>query len=399
MIDKVNRLPSSPGEDPPEVSPPWNDSSDYGEDPGMARIPTKGKTILSSRPSKVAFYEATFPVGLKFSVYPTIRRILNFYNICPAQLSLNAWRCVVCVLVIWQFLRRHLSLNEFRCLYTLFKKSKARLRVALLQGGEDEEGFKEDRARGYFYVLGVLDSRTFHRFFTPSRGKMSSSGGDKDASRDGLVAISGDESESLRPRDRPPQSETPQDELVEYLETIRKEWKRILPHLLDLTMLRPLGEKVPNPLGLGLFSSSSSSDSRLESLSDSGLSLELRSNAMSKRIGLAKFAKKVDGKKDNEVSKVDTSSNTGVIRDLVINDSKGKEASPPPKAKKPRPSRTASKGTTRLATPEEGSSKKPGEMNYGRRCFRDGKCLCDRENSCQVILREDKEKVVKLSLD
>ncbi|GFS34733.1 hypothetical protein Acr_00g0035630 [Actinidia rufa] len=338
MIDKVNQLPSSPREDPHEVSPPWDDSSDHGEDPGMvthspletlvndmtqgildhltktytfpakvqARIPAKGETILSSRPSKVAFYEATFPVGLKFSVYPTIKRILNFYNICPAQLSLNAWRCVICVLVIWQFFRM--------CLKGLPTTLKAGRRNSSSSQGTIENSSRVLLQMKYreFHDHGA--PRTFHRFFTPSRGKMSSSGRDKDASRDGLVAASGDE-------------------------------------------------------------------------------------IMSKRIGLAKLVKKVDGKKDNEVSKVDTLSNIGVVQDLVINDSKGKEASPPPKAKKPKPSKTASKGTTRPATPEEGSSKKPAEVNYGCRCFRDGKCLCGRENSCWVILPADKEKVVKLSLD
>ena len=52
--------------------------------------------------------------------------------------------------------------------------------------------------RGYFNVPDVLDSRTFHHFFSPGRGKTSSSGGDKDVSRDGAIAASGDEDESLR---------------------------------------------------------------------------------------------------------------------------------------------------------------------------------------------------------
>ncbi|GFS43627.1 hypothetical protein Acr_00g0086100 [Actinidia rufa] len=46
---------------------------------------------------------------------------------------------------------------------------------------------------GYFNVPDVLDSKTFHRFFAPSRGRMSSSGEDKDTSGDRAVAASGDE--------------------------------------------------------------------------------------------------------------------------------------------------------------------------------------------------------------
>ena len=98
MTDEVNQLLSSP----PEESPLRDDSSDHRKDPEMntssplekeinvmtqgdldclreaysfptgiqARIPEEGETILFTCPGKV---------------------ILNFYNICPAQLSPNAW--------------------------------------------------------------------------------------------------------------------------------------------------------------------------------------------------------------------------------------------------------------------------------------------------------------------
>ncbi|GFS43722.1 hypothetical protein Acr_00g0086540 [Actinidia rufa] len=85
------------------------------------RIPKNGKTVLSASYGEVVFYEAAFPVGLRFPMHPTIKRILNFYDICLAQLSPNAWRSILSVLVIWPFYRRHLSLNKFRCLYALFK--------------------------------------------------------------------------------------------------------------------------------------------------------------------------------------------------------------------------------------------------------------------------------------
>ena len=90
----------------------------------QARIPKDGETILSTRLDEVAFYEAAFHASLQLPIHPTIRKILNFYNICPAQLSLNAWRSVVCVLVVCHYYKGALSLNEFRCLFSLFKTLK-----------------------------------------------------------------------------------------------------------------------------------------------------------------------------------------------------------------------------------------------------------------------------------
>ncbi|GFZ03787.1 hypothetical protein Acr_16g0004110 [Actinidia rufa] len=83
------------------------------------RIPGDGETILSARQGEVAFYEAAFLAGLRFPVHPTIREILVHYKICPAQLSPNAWRSVICSLVIWRYFKRHMTCDEFRCLYSL----------------------------------------------------------------------------------------------------------------------------------------------------------------------------------------------------------------------------------------------------------------------------------------
>ena len=94
---------------------------------------------------------------------------------------------------------------------------------------------------------------------------MSSSGRDNDKSRDGTISISGDKGESRHPRDEHPLSESPQ-ELVEYIGTIGKEMRRVLPRFLDLILLRWLGKKVQNLiLGLAPSNSSSNSDSRSES--------------------------------------------------------------------------------------------------------------------------------------
>ncbi|GFZ08897.1 hypothetical protein Acr_20g0007050 [Actinidia rufa] len=132
----------------------------------QTRIPRKGKTVLSASSGEVAFYEAVFSAGLRFPMHPTIRRILDFYGICPTQLSPNAWRNIISVLVIWRFHRCHLSLNEFRCLYTLLKGPgsdsgwfyfKARQGKNILKGApRNVKGWK----RNFFFVSG--DVWEFH---------------------------------------------------------------------------------------------------------------------------------------------------------------------------------------------------------------------------------------------
>ena len=42
----------------------------------------EGETIASTRPGEVALYEDAFQVDLHFPIHPTIRMILQFYNIC-----------------------------------------------------------------------------------------------------------------------------------------------------------------------------------------------------------------------------------------------------------------------------------------------------------------------------
>ena len=88
------------------------------------RLLEADETIASTRPSEVAFYEATFHVGICFPLHPIIRKILYFYNICPAQLIPNAWRSLIYAIVMWRSHKFILSLNEFRSLFTLCKNSK-----------------------------------------------------------------------------------------------------------------------------------------------------------------------------------------------------------------------------------------------------------------------------------
>ena len=55
------------------------------------RLPEEDETIASTRPGEVAFYEVAFHAGLRLPLHHIIRRVLYFYNICPAQLVPNAW--------------------------------------------------------------------------------------------------------------------------------------------------------------------------------------------------------------------------------------------------------------------------------------------------------------------
>ncbi|GFZ21395.1 hypothetical protein Acr_29g0005570 [Actinidia rufa] len=135
-IDETSQSPSFP---PISPNPPEMDTSSLTKESNVMsqaeldklgstysfpsgvrlRIPGDGKTILSARQGEVAFYEAAFLAGLRLPIHPTIREILIHYKICPAQLSPNAWRSVICSLVIWRHFKRHLSCDEFRCLYSL----------------------------------------------------------------------------------------------------------------------------------------------------------------------------------------------------------------------------------------------------------------------------------------
>lgn len=135
-IDETNQSPSFP---PILINSPKMDTSSltkesnvmsqaeldnlgatYSFPPGVRlRIPGDGEPILSAHQGEVAFYEAAFLAGLRLPIHPTIREILIHYKICPAQLSPNAWRSVICLLVIWRHFKRHMSCDEFRCLYSL----------------------------------------------------------------------------------------------------------------------------------------------------------------------------------------------------------------------------------------------------------------------------------------
>ena len=78
---------------------------------------------------------------------------------------------------------------------------------------------------------------------------MVSSGGDKaeDKLAGNAAHVVGTEGESHHSRDDPPRGDHSRDDSVEYIGTIRKGMKKVLPYIPDVTLLRLLGEKSDYP--------------------------------------------------------------------------------------------------------------------------------------------------------
>ncbi|GFS38241.1 hypothetical protein Acr_00g0056420 [Actinidia rufa] len=85
MEIEVKDYPTSTRKDPAKLSP--------------YEASWAGETIMLACLEEVAFYKAAFQVGLRFSIYPTLRRILVFHNVYLTELSLNAWWSMVYALV------------------------------------------------------------------------------------------------------------------------------------------------------------------------------------------------------------------------------------------------------------------------------------------------------------
>ncbi|GFZ12746.1 hypothetical protein Acr_23g0011310 [Actinidia rufa] len=449
-IDETSQSPSSP----PPNSPKMDTSSltkegnvmtqaeldklgsTYSFPSGIRlRIPGDGETILSARQGEVAFYEAAFLAGLRLPLHPTIREILIHYKICPAQLSPNAWRSVICSLVIWRHFKRHMSCDEFRCLYSLSPLPdsgwfyfKARPDKNLLRGSPsnvkgwktrfffasgDEWEFLSGTAAsntlrvprswrtpgkscnklptlsevdakrteailgkiepgGYFEVSKVLGSRTFNKYFAVGCTALSTSGGDN--------MTSGDEGEFVTREDS-----------VEYLGIIRRDIggviRRALPGIPDETLLRWLGGKVKDPL-TNLLSGMSGS-------------------TMSARAGAPAFGEKIGGKaKAKKATKATTAKPP--TKGIVIQEkrtregvpvveiggpdsSKGKEAALPPAPKRFKSNR----GAINARGPAAGGGTSSPGGDVGSESMSDASVA--RRLLTGVIPASDKEEVDRLS--
>ncbi|GFZ05116.1 hypothetical protein Acr_17g0006880 [Actinidia rufa] len=247
-IDETSQSPSFP----PTNSPKMDTSS-----------LTKEGNVMSQAELDKLGSTYSFPSGIRLRIPGDGETILSARQ---GELSPNAWRSVICSLVIWRHFKRHISCDEFRCLYSLsplpdsgwyyFKARPEKKLVPRIpeqrKGVEDEVLFclggrvgvpfgrgrqryyctssqilgnvscnklptlsEVDAERteaifgkiepgGYFEVSKVLGSRTFNRHFAVGCTALSTSGGEN--------ATSGDEGEFVTREDS-----------VEYLGVIRRD--------------------------------------------------------------------------------------------------------------------------------------------------------------------------------
>ena len=71
----------------------------------------------------VCFFESAFKNGLRFSLHPFIKRVLQHFNVCPSQLSPNFWGVLVGLLVV--FRDKGLGVPSIALLLDLFSIKEA----------------------------------------------------------------------------------------------------------------------------------------------------------------------------------------------------------------------------------------------------------------------------------
>ncbi|GFZ06815.1 hypothetical protein Acr_18g0009850 [Actinidia rufa] len=264
MTDEINQSPSSPMEGSPEESPM------IAIHPSV-RLPDEGEIITSTRPGEVAFYEAAFPAGLRFPLHPTISLILQFYNICPAQLVPNAWRSIACSMALWRVYKYTISLSKFRNLFSLNSNPKP--------------------DQGWLYFK-TRNKKVLLRGYPSNVKGASRTANDNLPSRE-APSSSSDVGASQNPHKQARRESPSRNDSIECLGSIRTELRRLLPHIPDLTLLRWTGGKVLDPI-LDHFLNAPSSNPSSESCSDSSLPVELESDAMSKRVSFKKIGEKLE---------------------------------------------------------------------------------------------------------
>ena len=98
----------------------------------------------------------------------------------------------------------------------------------------------------FFTIKEVLKSKFFHKCFRPVPISVASSSGDnsEDIPSSDVALVAGDEGQSHHFRDESHRGDHSRDGLIEYIGTIRKKIKKVLPRLRNLILLRLLGVKV-----------------------------------------------------------------------------------------------------------------------------------------------------------
>ena len=59
-------------------------------------------SYLVQVPKMVCFFEVAFDNGLCFPLHPFIKRVLQYFNVCPSQLSPNFWGILIGLLVFFR---------------------------------------------------------------------------------------------------------------------------------------------------------------------------------------------------------------------------------------------------------------------------------------------------------
>ncbi|GFS34419.1 hypothetical protein Acr_00g0033930 [Actinidia rufa] len=349
------------------------------------RIPEEGESITSARPGEVAFSEAAFLVGFCFPIHSTIRLILQFYNICPAQLIPNAWRRLG---VLLRFISRSWCpegptiMGHPRC------NNPTRLYGDEVTGVEHV--FSSIEEKGLYSVPTLLESKSFCRVFGPLRPMaFGEENKGEDRSTNDVPISLGDAGSFLA-----------------------------FPIIFYY-----LGANIRPILGaweLGRLSSSSrslSSSSSLGAMAESWLPFELKSDAMLKRINFKKLGQNVEKSKFESLTMKSTPAKRVVIgekhlredfaslptkKGKVADSSKGKETVTQPKLKRKAVATKSCNMASSKATPVrklgEGTSVSPGIGLGPRAYFLASPSIAEKILSGVIPLVEQK-KVKQLTFD
>ncbi|GFZ10805.1 hypothetical protein Acr_22g0002030 [Actinidia rufa] len=414
MTDEVNQSPSSPMEGSPEhplvvIHPSVGEKTNimtleelnalrdtYSFSSRVQiRLPDEGETITSTRPGEVRNKKVLL------GGYPS---------------NVKGWKS--------KFF--FVSGDEWEILEGVSRKGAARVPRAWgipnkhcnnpprLYGDElkvFKEIFQSVKESGRFSVPVLLDSKSFERVFGSRESRTSRTTGDNRPSGE-APSSSGDVGESKNPHDQARRESPSRDDSIECLGSIRTNFRRLLPHIPDLTLLRWLGGNVLDPI-LDCSSNDPSSNSLSKSCSDLSLPVELELDAMSKKVSFKKIGEKL-GKTTGTNSGTPVPAKGVVIgekwpRESITSSpskkgkaddgSKGKGISAAPEAKKKTSaSKTPTIPTAASPRPGEGSSANLGTVP-GPTTFMLGSPSVAKKLLRGVIPPADKEKVEKLTLD
>ncbi|GFY95843.1 hypothetical protein Acr_11g0001490 [Actinidia rufa] len=148
-----------------------------------------------------------------------------------------------------------------------------------------DEAFQSVEKSGRFSVPVLLESKSFGRVFGSPESRTSRTAGAHLPSGE-APSSSSDVGESKNPHDQARRESPSRDDSIECLGSIRTNFRRLLPHIPDLTLLRWVGGK-----GSGSYTRSFLECSELEFLV--GILFGLEPTPMSKRVSFKKIGEKL----------------------------------------------------------------------------------------------------------